>query len=101
MSKSAASKSIIPILILLVLLIGTGYLLSNFLFPTRTLPVFNPIDVHPDLVDATVADVAENHKIASFSVFNQNGENITQADYKDKIYVANSFLRVAKPFVCP
>lgn len=101
MGKSVASKSIIPVLILLILLVGTGYLLSNMLFPSKTLPVFNPIDVHPDLVDDAVANISENHKIASFSVVNQNGETITEANYKDKIYVANFFFTRCQTICLP
>ena len=101
MGKSAVSKSIIPVLILLILLVGSGYLLSNLLFPKKTLPVFNPIDVHPDLVDDTVASISKNHKIASFSVVNQNGDTITEANYKNKIYVANFFFTRCKTICLP
>jgi len=36
MGKSVASRSIIPVLILLILLLGKGYLRSNFIFPNKT-----------------------------------------------------------------
>jgi protein SCO1/2 len=101
MGKSAIFKSIIPILILLVLIGGTGFFLANYIFTSRTLPVYNPIDINPDLVDDAVATISENHKIAAFSVINQNGETITEADYQNKIYVANFFFTRCKTICLP
>jgi len=101
MGKSAISKSIIPILILLVLIGGTGFFLVNYIFPSRSLPVYNPIDINPDLVDETVATVSENHKIAPFSVINQNGDTVTEEDYQGKIYVANFFFTRCKTICLP
>ena len=57
----------------------------------RKLPVYNPVDVNPRLVDADVKHISKGHKIADFRLINQNGEIITQANYKDKIYVADFF----------
>ena len=40
------------------------------------------------------------HKIADFSLTNQNGKTITQNDYKDKIYVADFFFTTCQT-ICP
>lgn len=55
------------------------------------LPVYNPADVNPKLVDASVRSKTKNHKIGPFSLVNQNGETITNNTYKGKIYIADFF----------
>ena len=55
------------------------------------LPIYNPVDINPKLVDKTIRNKSKNHKIGTFSLTNQNGETITNANYKDKIYVADFF----------
>ncbi|MCT4697657.1 SCO family protein [Tenacibaculum haliotis] len=55
------------------------------------LPIYNPADINPKLVDISVRKKSRNHKIGDFKLINQNGETITNANYKDKIYVADFF----------
>lgn len=77
--------------------------LSLFYFalkPKKSLPIFNPADVNPELVDSTVQYVSKYHTIADFSFRNQNGETITQKDYEGKIYVADFFFTTCKS-ICP
>ncbi|PVW15046.1 SCO family protein [Marixanthomonas spongiae] len=66
----------------------------------KTLPIYQPHDVTAQLVDTTVQHVKKYHKIANFSLTNQNGETITQDDYKDKIYVADFFFTTCQT-ICP
>ena len=66
----------------------------------RQLPIYNPANINPELVDRSVQDVNKNHKVADFSLTNQNGETITQEDYKDKIYVADFFFTRCTT-ICP
>lgn len=68
--------------------------------PQKSLPIFNPRDVNPELVDSTVQHLGYNHTIEDFSFTNQNGKTITQEDYKDKIYVADFFFTTC-PTICP
>ena len=70
------------------------------LTPNKKLPVFNPSDVNPELVDSTVQHVSKYHTIADFSFTNQNGKTITQKDYEGKIYVADFFFTTC-PTICP
>jgi protein SCO1/2 len=51
-------------------------LIFGALKPTKTLPIFNPSDVNPELVDSTVQYISKYHTI-DFSFVNQT-ENITQ-----------------------
>ncbi|MFB0910981.1 MAG: SCO family protein, partial [Flavobacterium sp.] len=63
----------------------TLYLFYGALKPTKTLPIFNPSDVNPELVDSTVQYISKYHTIGDFSFVNQNGKTITQKDYEGKI----------------
>jgi protein SCO1/2 len=86
-----------------VLLVFSIITISLFYFalkPTKTLPIFNPSDVNPELVDTTVQYIANKHRIADFSFTNQNGKTITQKDYEGKIYVADFFFTTCKS-ICP
>lgn len=86
-----------------VLLVFSIIVISLFytaLKPKKTLPVYNPSDVNPELVDTTVQYVANKHFIADFSFTNQNGKTITQKDYEGKIYVADFFFTTCKS-ICP
>ena len=66
------------------------------------LPVFHPkgMGINVELVDSTVQHVKKNHKIADFKLTNQNGKTITQADYKNKIYVTDFFFTTCQT-ICP
>ncbi|OUR93301.1 SCO family protein [Flavobacteriales bacterium 34_180_T64] len=55
------------------------------------LPIYNPVNFNPDLVDKSLHDVNQNHIVKDFELINQNGEIITQDNYKDKIYIADFF----------
>ena len=51
-------------------------------------------------MDSSLQHVKKYHKIAPFTLTNQNGETITDRDYKDKIYVADFFFTTC-PTICP
>jgi protein SCO1/2 len=75
-------------------------LFYNALKPAKSLPIFNPADVNPELVDSTVQYKSKYHTIADFSFVNQNGDTITQKDYEGKIYVADFFFTTCGS-ICP
>jgi protein SCO1/2 len=66
----------------------------------KVLPVWQPASVNQELVDTTIQHVKKYHKIADFSLINQNGKTITQEDYKNKIYIADFFFTTC-PTICP
>lgn len=72
----------------------------SVLKPKPKLPIFNPSDVNPELVDSTIQYVAIDHKIADFKFTNQNGKVVTQKDYDGKIYIADFFFTTC-PTICP
>lgn len=86
-----------------VFIVLSAIILSLFysaLKPKKTLPIFNPADVNPELVDSTVQYKSKYHTIADFSFVNQNGKTITQKDYEGKIYVADFFFTTCGS-ICP
>ena len=85
---------------LLVFSIIVISLFYTALKPKKTLPIYTPSDVNPELVDTTVQYIANKHHIADFSFTNQNGKTITQKDYEGKIYVADFFFTTCKS-ICP
>lgn len=76
------------------------YLFYNALSPKKTLPIYQPSGVNPELVDTSIQHVKKYHTIADFSLVNQNGKNITQDDYSDVIYIADFFFTTC-PTICP
>lgn len=76
------------------------FLFYQALKPKKTLPIFNPADVNPELVDSTVQYVQKYHTIADFRFTNQNGKTVTQKDYEGKIYVADFFFTTCGS-ICP
>ncbi|WP_067145181.1 SCO family protein [Pseudotamlana agarivorans] len=75
-------------------------IIYNTLNVYQPLPIYQPTMVQPELVDSTLHYKKKYHKIADFSLTNQNGKTITQEDYKDKIYVADFFFTTC-PTICP
>jgi len=100
MEKSFFGKSIstlVTVGILFIIFVIIGYFLMT---PSKKLPVYNPADVNPRLVDASVKHVRSNHKVANFSLLNQNGDTITQDNYDEKIYVTDFFFTRCQT-ICP
>jgi protein SCO1/2 len=64
------------------------------------LPIYNPTDFNPELVDTSLHNKIKNHKVDDFTLINQNGNVITQENYKDKIYVVDFFFTRC-PSICP
>ncbi|TPD72054.1 SCO family protein [Flavobacterium microcysteis] len=86
----------------LVLFLLSATIITLFYFalkPQKTLKIYNPADVNPEMVDTTVQYVKKYHTIDDFSFTNQNGKTITQKDYEGKIYVADFFFTTC-PSIC-
>ncbi len=90
-------STIVTIGILFIIFVIIGYFLLS---PSKKLPIYNPADVNPRLVDASVKHIRSNHKIADFELINQNGDTITEHDYANKIYVADFFFTRCQT-ICP
>ena len=66
----------------------------------KKLPIYSPSMVSDELVEEELRYVKKYHRISDFSLLNQNGNNVTQEDYKNKIYVADFFFTTC-PSICP
>ena len=66
----------------------------------RILPIYNPSDFVPELVEKNLQNKSEFHTVSDFNLLNQNGDTITQKDYENKIYVADFFFTTC-PGICP
>ena len=62
------------------------------------LPVFTPADLSPTLVHPSLIENT-THIIPEFSFTNQYGDNITQENVQNKIYIANFFF-TSCPSIC-
>lgn len=87
----------IAFLILSIIIISIFY---SILKPKKVLPIYQPSRVNAEMVDSTIQYISKYHKIADFSLVNQNGKTVTQDDYKEKIYVADFFFTTCQT-ICP
>ena len=75
---------------ILVFFIGV-FIVYTMQNSSDTLPIYNPADINPHLVDEGVRDVDRNHRIQSFTLVNQLGDTIDESTFDGKIYVADFF----------
>lgn len=71
----------------------------SILKPEDKLPVYQPADVNPALVDADVKNRTD-HRVAPFELINQFGDTITDADVKGKIRIVDFFFTRCTT-ICP
>ena len=83
-----------------ILSIIIDLIIYNILDVYRPLPIYQPSRVSAELVDSTIQHKSKYHKIADFSLINQNGDTITQKNYDNKIYVADFFFTTCQT-ICP
>ena len=98
--KLFRKRDFISIGFILVFSTATISLFYTILKPVETLPIYQPAEVNEKLVDSSIIHVSKYHKISDFTLTNQNGEKITQENYKDKIYVADFFFTTCQD-ICP
>lgn len=83
--------------VLSVIIITLLYRLNS---SAKTLPVFQPADINPRLVDNDLLHIKKDHRVGSFSLINQNGEIVTEKDYEGKIYITDFFFTRCAT-ICP
>ncbi|MDG5490578.1 SCO family protein [Psychroserpens sp. SPM9] len=87
----------------LVLAVVSGviiYFMYSALDTNKPLPIYQPNRIDASLVDSSIQHKKKYHTIADFKLINQNGDTITQANYEDKIYVADFFFTTCQT-ICP
>lgn len=89
-------KRIIPSALIAI----TGIIIAYFMIKDKPLPVFNPSDINPKLVDESVQDINKLHRVESFNLIDQDGNEVTENSFNNKIYVTDFFF-VTCPTICP
>ncbi len=90
-------KKLLPAIVILI----SGFIIAYFIVDKpKILKVYNPIDVNPDLVDESVRNVDKYHRVGSFNLTDQDGNTVTEADFKGKTYVTDFFFATC-PTICP
>ena len=98
--KLFRKRDFITVGFILIFSAAAVYMFYVILKPIEVLPIYQPSEVNEKLVDSSIIHVAKYHKISDFKLTNQNGKEITQANYKDKIYVADFFFTTCQD-ICP
>ena len=98
--KLFRKRDFITVGFILIFSAAAVYMFYVILKPVKVLPVYQPAEVNEKLVDSSIIHVAKYHKISDFRLTNQNGKEITQANYNDKIYVADFFFTTCQD-ICP
>jgi len=81
--------------------LGIGLFYYHFTRPQQDqLPIYNPTDLDPVVVDPELLRVGRGHKIAAFSFTNQEGKQITEKNLEQKVYVAEYFFTTCGT-ICP
>lgn len=92
-------KSLFAFLIIFIIAVAAGmWVLSSE--DKRELPIINPIDVNPDLVDPSLQNKGNYHTISDFYLQNQDGIWVTKKDVEGKILIVNYFFATC-PTICP
>jgi protein SCO1/2 len=84
--------------ILLVFSLGI-FLSIRIQTPDFTLPILNPNDLNPGLVDESLQSKGIDHTVAAFSLISQNGIQVTQDDVENHIRIVNYFFTTC-PGIC-
>ena len=82
-------KRLIPALIITIIGIGIAYVMIT---DNKILPIYNPSDLNPKLVDESVQGVTQLHRVGSFNLIDQEGKPLTEKQFENKIYVTDFFL---------
>lgn len=76
--------------------VAIGY----FILKDDRLPVYNPTDISLELVDPSIADKSQGHRVSDFNLTNQLGEEVTLANLEGKVYVTDFFFTTCGT-ICP
>ncbi len=93
-------KNILPVLVVVAALAIGMAVVYPMLKGRMHLKIYQPTDINPDLVDEELRRIGMNHRIADFSLIDQNGETVTNQTFSEKIYVADFFFTTCKS-ICP
>lgn len=66
----------------------------------ESLPYYDNPDFTPNWIEPSSSLLKNFHRISPFRLINQDGDTITEATFKDKIYITDFFFTIC-PGICP
>lgn len=84
--------------VLLIAVVGMLIALP-ILTPEKRLPIYQPSDINPKLVDESVRGVSSDHRISDFELIDQTGSPFMLNDLNGQIYVTDFFFTTC-PTIC-
>lgn len=93
-------KRVFILLIIFVIGVTISYFMINQNQNKHELKVYNPIDVKAEMVDSLMQGKGYGHRIGNFSFLNQEGKQISLADVKGAVFVAEYFFTTCGT-ICP
>lgn len=96
-------KRIAVVLIPLIIIIAgifIAYKMNLDTFNKKKLPIVQPSDVKPEMVDSNIRNTSIGHRIKDFSFLDQNGDILALDDVKGKVFVVEYFFTTCKT-ICP
>ena len=94
--KKRGRGALVAYLTVAVVAIGVG---SVLLTPEKTLPIYQPSDLNPALVDPSAMG-HEDHRVLPFQCINQEGDTITMKDVEGQVLVVDFFFTRCAT-ICP
>ncbi len=88
------------VIIFAAVFIGGVAVAYNMLQKEPTLPVFQPADINPRLVDKSLSGKKSDHHISDFNLNDQLGNTVTLKNLKGKIFVTDFFFTTCQS-ICP
>ncbi|MES2628488.1 MAG: SCO family protein [Bacteroidota bacterium] len=82
-----------------VFAVGVGFA-YRALNKEEKVPIYEPGDINPRLVDSSVIRTNTPHHVSDFSLLDQNGDTVTLKNVAGKIYVADFFFTTCGS-ICP
>lgn len=92
-------KRILFLLLFSAVFIGIIYF-NNLPDKPKELPVINPIDVNKEMVDPELLRLGYGHRIAHFTLTDQDSNLFSDKSLENKIYVAEYFFTTCRT-ICP
>lgn len=89
---------IIAFSVIFIAAVVTGYFIISSRY--EPLPVYQPGDINPRLVDNSLQGLREDHRVAAFRLVNQLGDTVSGKELGNKVYVADFFFTRC-PTICP
>jgi protein SCO1/2 len=94
------NKSEIARILVLVSVFVIGVTASYVILkPKPKLPIYNPSDLNPAVVDESLQGKGMNHRVSDFNLQDQNGVWRSQKDLVGKIYITDFFFTTC-PSIC-